>query len=486
MTARILVIDDTPTNVKLLEAKLQAEYFDVISAHDGPTGLALAKKEAPDLILLDVMMPGMDGFEVARQLRADAKTRFIPVVMITALTDRSDRVRGLEAGADDFLSKPVNDLALFARVRSLTRMKVMLDELRIRQAASEDLGGAIEADFEQVTGDALGKVLLVESIDFTAEKIVTCLEAAGHEAVRFSHGEPALAHVREMNPDLVIVGLYLDGEDGLRLCSQFRSMEATRNTPILLILDEGDLKPLAKGLDLGVTDYLVKPIDRNELLARVKTQIRHRRYHDGLRNMLKDSVSLAYTDSLTGVYNRRYMNAHLDRKIMEIAETGKPLSLIFFDLDHFKQVNDQHGHGAGDAILRGLAKRVTGCVRNFDLLARYGGEEFVVIMPDASHDVAVSVAERLRCAIEREPMESDEAGKSLCVTASLGVATTTDFNETPDVLIERADKALYEAKRQGRNRVVSGEGADAQAIIARRSLAAQSESESEASQRAAG
>jgi two-component system cell cycle response regulator len=486
MTARILVIDDTPTNVKLLEAKLQAEYFDVISAYDGPTGLEMAKKEAPDLILLDVMMPGMDGFEVAKKLRADAKTRFIPVVMITALTDRSDRVRGLEAGADDFLSKPVNDLALFARVRSLTRMKVMLDELRIRQAASEDLGGTLESDFDQMTGEALGKVLLVESIDFTAEKIVSCLQAAGHEAVRFSQGEPALAHAREMNPDLVIVGLYLNGEDGLRLCSQFRSMEATRNVPILLILDEGDLKPLAKGLDLGVTDYLVKPIDRNELLARVKTQIRHRRYHDGLRSMLQDSVSMAYTDGLTGVYNRRYMNAHLDRKIMEIAETGKPLSLVFFDLDHFKQVNDEHGHAAGDAILRGVAKRVSACIRNFDLLARYGGEEFVVIMPDAPHDIAISVAERLRSAIEREPMETDEPDKTLAVTTSLGVATTSDFNETPDELIERADKALYEAKRKGRNRVESAEGVDAQEVLQRRRAICEAESQAEQSHRAAG
>src|SRR3546814_2951801 len=132
MTARILVVDDIPANVKLLEVKLTAEYFDVVTASDGPSALDRAHSDAPDLILADVMMPGMDGFELCRRLKADPETSHIPLVMVTALSDVSDRVRGLEAGADDFLTKPVNDIALFARVRSLARLKQMMDELRLR------------------------------------------------------------------------------------------------------------------------------------------------------------------------------------------------------------------------------------------------------------------------------------------------------------------------------------------------------------------
>src|ERR1700730_1056591 len=133
MTARALVVDDVELNVKLLEAKLSSEYYEVIAADNGPAALELAESELPDIILLDVMMPRMDGLEVCRRLKANPRTTDIPVVMVTALSGVADRLRGLKAGADDFLTKPVNDIALFARVRSLVRLKRMMDELRLRE-----------------------------------------------------------------------------------------------------------------------------------------------------------------------------------------------------------------------------------------------------------------------------------------------------------------------------------------------------------------
>ncbi len=468
MTARILVVDDIPANVRLLEAKLKAEYFEVLTASDGPAALEAAQAQAPDLILLDVMMPGMDGFEVAGRLKADPKTRHIPIVMITALTDTSDRVRGLEAGADDFLSKPVNDIALFARVRSLARLKVMIDELRVRHATTGQLEIADEGPLDAEDDAANGHILLVESVDLLAEKLAARLSAAGHEVQRATSSAEALERSREQGLDLLMVSLHLAGEDGLRLCSRFRSQDQTRHVPILLILDEDELEQLAKGLELGVTDYLIRPIDHNELLARTRTQIRRRRYHDKLREMLDKSVSLAYTDALTGVYNRRYMNAHLDRKIMEISDTQKPLSVVIFDIDHFKQVNDNYGHAGGDEVLRTLAERVGSSIRDFDLLARYGGEEFVVIMPSTPADVAAMVAERLRQRLEAQAFEVPGHDQPLPITASLGVATTTDPMETADNLLARADAALYAAKRGGRNRVCSAdapEGAGAEEPI---------------------
>ena len=457
MTARILVVDDIPANVRLLEAKLKAEYFEVLTASDGPAALEATQAQAPDLILLDVMMPGMDGFEVARRLKADPKTRHIPIVMITALTDTSDRVRGLEAGADDFLSKPVNDVALFARVRSLARLKVMIDELRVRHATTGQLEIADEGPLVAEDDAANGQILLVETVDLLAEKLAARLSAAGHEVQRATSSAEALERSREQGLDLLMVSLHLAGEDGLRLCSRFRSQDQTRHVPILLILDEDELEQLAKGLELGVTDYLIRPIDHNELLARTRTQIRRRRYHDKLREMLDKSVSLAYTDALTGVYNRRYMNAHLDRKIMEISDTQKPLSVVIFDIDHFKQVNDNYGHAAGDEVLKTLAERVGSSIRDFDLLARYGGEEFVVIMPSTPADVAAMVAERLRQRLETQAFGVSGHDHPLPITASLGVATTTDPMETADNLLARADAALYVAKRGGRNRVCSAD-----------------------------
>src|SRR3954464_14676696 len=140
MTARILVVDDIESNVRLLQAKLSAEYYEVLTANDGPTALAIAQSERPDIVLLDVMMPGMDGFDVCRRLKEDADTRHVPVVLVTALDGRADRVAGLEAGADDFLTKPIDDVMLFARVRSLTRLKTVIDELREREASGRRMG----------------------------------------------------------------------------------------------------------------------------------------------------------------------------------------------------------------------------------------------------------------------------------------------------------------------------------------------------------
>src|SRR5437763_3287275 len=140
MTARVLVVDDVPANVKLLDARLSAEYFDVLTASNGAEALALCERGECDVVLLDVMMPDMDGFEVCRRLKSNPGTHHIPVVMVTALDQPSDRVRGLEVGADDFLTKPVNDLALISRVRSLARLKLMTDELRMRAVTSRDIG----------------------------------------------------------------------------------------------------------------------------------------------------------------------------------------------------------------------------------------------------------------------------------------------------------------------------------------------------------
>lgn len=457
MTARILVVDDIAANVKLLEAKLSAEYYDVLTAESGPRALQVAAERGPDLILLDVMMPEMDGFEVCRRLKADPGTEHIPVVMVTALSEVTDRVHGLESGADDFLSKPVDDTALFARVRSLLRLKMMMDELRVRQETSDQLGTLEGGD--QVD-DSPARVLVVESSPHAARRICDHLTEAGHDVEHADSADSALEQGRLGHHELIIVGIDLAGDDGLRLCSQFRSQEETRHVPLLIVLDDMDLPRLAKGLDLGVTDYLVKPLDRGELLARARTQIRRKRYHDRLRSRIERSVSMAFTDALTGLRNRRYLTTHLDRKLMGIAQSGKPVSTAIVDVDHFKEINDRHGHKAGDDVLARLADVLQDNLRSIDLVARYGGEEFVVVMPDTAGGEAHRVAERLRGKI----MAFDFAGccedRSLAVTVSVGVAATTDPQELAEDILTRADRALYRAKNEGRNRVVLAEEED--------------------------
>jgi two-component system cell cycle response regulator len=452
MTARVLVVDDVELNVKLLEAKLASEYFEVLSASNGPTALELADAELPDIILLDVMMPRMDGFEVCRRLKANLRTTDIPVVMVTALSDVSDRLRGLESGADDFLTKPVNDIALFARVRSLVRLKRMMDELRLR----EEVCGRFSSDDNLDSPAAEGPpatVLLVEEQGFAATRIADTLSSVAGTVLRAASCAEAQQRLGE-GAELVILSMSLPDGDPLRLVSQLRANESGRDLPILLMAEDGELPRLAKGLDLGANDYLLRPVDRNELLARVRTQIRRKRLQERLRANYRRSLSLALTDELTGLYNRRYVFAHLNELLARIPDNGNKTAVMLFDIDHFKQVNDRHGHPAGDEVLRELAGRALRHVRSVDLVGRIGGEEFIVVMPETNLSGATLVAERLRAAVAEDPFML-EGSRTLPVTVSIGVAITGDRNDKIDDLLKRADDALYTAKNGGRNRVVT-------------------------------
>jgi two-component system cell cycle response regulator len=453
MTARVLVVDDILSNVKLLEAKLTAEYFEVVSAFNGLDALARIEEHTPDIVLLDVMMPGMDGFEVCRRIKANPKTAHIPVVMVTALDQPSDRVAGLDAGADDFLTKPVDDAALFARVRSLVRLKMMTDELRMREATGQSMGLLDPAD-TLTDANPSGRILIIEDRPESVAWFAGALQPT-HEVSSVDTFEETLVRVKGGDYDLIVVSLGMRGFDGLRLCSQLRSLPEGRNVPILVVVSDGDRRKLTQALEMGVNDYLTRPVDKNELVARVRTQLRKKRYADRLRHNVQLSLEMAITDQLTGLHNRRYMARHLDNLVVSARKTGKPLAFLIMDIDFFKSVNDTHGHDIGDEVLREFAQRIGANIRGIDLACRYGGEEFVVVMPDTDVAFAYSVAERLRKSIETTPIAISRAPGNLSITISIGIASSGGEGDTADALLHRADQALYRAKRTGRNRVVA-------------------------------
>ena len=454
MTARVLVVDDLEPNVKLLEAKLRAEYFDVIGAYSGKEALEIAAQEKPDIILLDVMMPGMDGFETCRNLKSNPETMHIPVVMVTALDQQADRISGLEAGADDFLTKPVEDLALFARVRSLTRLKMMTDELRARHATGKDLGIVGNIDLDAVTSEA--RIFLIDDNEEQAARLVAAIGADAKQVTHETDPEAALTSVRGGDFDLIMVNMSIESMDPLRLCSSIRSFEETRLTPILAVVRQGDTRKLVRALDIGVNDYVTRPVDRNELSARVITQLRRKRYVDQLRSSFQVSLEMAVTDQLTGLYNRRYLASHLSAMFDRAYWTGRPLSIMVLDIDNFKTVNDSHGHDVGDRVPSDFADRITASIRGIDLACRYGGEEFLIAMPDTDMSFASVVAERLRQEIATAKFKVNNGREELGVTVSIGIATTENGpdEDSAQKLIKRADEALYEAKTGGRNRVI--------------------------------
>ena len=454
MTARVLVVDDIEANVKLLEARLTAEYFEVLTARSGPEALEVCGRVGTDVVLLDVMMPGMDGFQVCRQLKADPKTQHIPVIMVTALDQPTDKVQGLEAGADDFLTKPVDDVALITRVKNLARLKTLTDEMLMRASTSEQMGLVEDEQVGNPLAESKGRILLVEDNPRSAERIAETLSSAQEVTVE-PDPQRALMALPEGDFDLLMVSLTLEEADGLRLCSQVRSLDRTRHLPILTLVEPGDDARLLRGLDMGVNDYLVRPIEKNELMARVRTQVKRKRYADKLKHRLEESVEMAITDPLTGLHNRRYMESHLKTLVEEAVQRGKALSLLIADIDYFKSVNDTHGHDVGDVVLKEFAGRVRRNTRGIDLACRLGGEEFVVVMPDTDLSKAYLVAERLRQCIAGQPFLVGDAIAALDITASVGVATLEFPDDAPETILKRADQALYCAKRDGRNRVVA-------------------------------
>jgi two-component system cell cycle response regulator len=452
MTARVLVVDDIVANVKLLGARLTAEYFEVLSASSGPQALEICARERVDVVLLDVMMPGMDGFEVCRRLKSAPQTHHLPVIMVTALDQPSDRVQGLEAGADDFLTKPVDDIALITRVKNLARLKMLTDEMAMRAMTSRQLGLADdEAALAKVMGDEGGRIMIVDDHPRSSVRLAQAL-GKGYDSVAERDIAAAMTRLSEEPFDLALVSLSLMTADGLRLCSQLRSLDMTRHLPIIIMVEPGDEARLMRGLDMGINDYLMRPIERHELLARVKTQTKRKRHSDFLRNRLEETVEQSITDSLTGLHNRRYLVGHLKTLVSQSLAQGRPLSVLIADLDHFKQVNDTHGHDAGDAVLREFSQRFRRNTRGIDLAGRLGGEEFLIIMPDTDLARGRQVAERLRSCVAADEF-TIQGGKRIKVTSSVGLATLERADDTPDTLFKRADRALYAAKKAGRNRV---------------------------------
>jgi two-component system cell cycle response regulator len=453
MTARVLVVDDIPANLKLLEARLSAEYFQVVTAFCGSDALDICAQQRIDVVLLDVMMPGMDGFEVCRRIKSDPATQDIPVIMVTALDQPTDKLQGLESGADDFLTKPVDDIALVTRVKNLARLKILNDEMLMRASTSRQMGLSDGAALQKATSVRPGRMLLVDDHPRSAARLVEVISKT-HDVFVERDINAALMKLAEHDFDLLIVSLSLSNADGLRLCSQVRSLDRTRHMPIIILVEPGDNARLLRGMDIGVNDYLMRPIDRHELLARIRTQIKRKRFNDYLRNRLEESVELAIIDPLTGLHNRRYLENHLRTLVEGAIRSGRPVSVLMADIDHFKRVNDTHGHDGGDIILKEFASRLKCNTRGIDLACRLGGEEFVVIMPETDMVRALQVAERTRAMIASEPFQLRPELK-LRVTASVGLATLESVEDTPETILKRADNALYAAKRRGRNRVAA-------------------------------
>ena len=455
MPQTVLIVDEVATNRIVLRVKLAAAYYSVRQAANGAEALATCARNAPDLILLG-QVGNMQGSEFARRLRTDPKTRNVPLIFLTRPDDERARVEALEAGADDVISHPVSEMMLLARIRNLSRARDAERELRLRDGTQRALGFAEpRAGFEMPA-----RVTVVTDQPTDVEHWLSQLRARVSHRIEIRSPREMLAQHPNgsMAPDVCIVTLpRLLPETGLGTLSELRARSATRHCAMLVLCDRETRQAAASALDLGGNDLVVGAFDPDELVLRLENQIARKRTADRLRATMRDGLHAAVTDPLTGLYNRRYALPHLARVSEEAQSTGRRFGVLIADLDHFKRINDLHGHAAGDAVLAGVARQIKDNLRAVDLVARIGGEEFLIVLPDTGSHRARRTAQRLCQVIRHTPFLAPGQDVPINATVSIGMAMGPLFTTAPSGsdsdLLKLADRALYASKADGRNKV---------------------------------
>ena len=451
---KVLIADDSQVALASLEKMLSSGLFQTIRASNGKEAYDKALCELPDLILLDVMMPEMNGFEVAKILKEDSRTRSIPIMMVTALDDPENEHAGREAGAEEYLAKPVRPRELLARANSLIALRQYRDQLIIRKHSQWSF---IVDKHSDDAGPELQKepplVLLVEDNESDAELVRHLLKDLPLRLERVANGADAVDLCQTGRVDLMLLDILLPGLNGFEVCRQVKSSEKGKDLPIVVITCLEDMDSRLKCIELQTDDFLVKPIVGRELQARVKILLEKKKQLDRLRSHYEEALNSAVVDWLTGLYNHGYFKKFLDLEIKKSLRQRYPVTLIMIDVDNFKAVNDAYGHPTGDVILQELAQVVRKAVREVDLVARYGGDEFAIVLPYSDGHGAQQVAHRIGEAIRTHGFSPKASDRKAYLTVSMGVAEYPEDAVHVDELIHSADQRLYEAKIKRKNQI---------------------------------
>jgi len=487
---KILVVDDEPALHKLVKIQLTRRNYDVLSCLDSEQVVKKIEKWHPDLILMDLMMPKLDGISATRRIRNMELNSYLPIIVLTARKDVLDVVEALEAGADDYITKPFEIDELHARIKNMLRIKQLQDSLLVKTTELDEANHQImrlnqvltntnrqlqkkvydlhslfeisfkvigETDFPRLTNTALLNALGI----FTAKgAMLLLLNPEDHKAFEVAASKGFLADkvkdFKVLRHDKLVHYLEL-------IKKPFQIKDVVREfQEIIPLLEDMEVKvvaPLFQGDDIigilclgpSVTDEEYPP-DVLELLGIVANML-----SVALRNAenFEKLKAMSYTDGMTGLHNYRFFRLRLKEELARARRSQTPVSLLILDVDFFKNYNDTLGHPAGDEVLRQVSAILKHIVRDNDIVARYGGEEFAVILPSTGHEGAMALGERIRENIEKYyfPQEEIQPGGSL--TISIGTATYPDDAVVMEDLIVSADRALYYAKKNGRNQVVS-------------------------------
>ena len=468
--SRILVVDDEPVARQIVTDALAEQGFAAEPVPDGPAALERVASDPPALILLDILMPGLSGLEVLRKLKGDPKTQPIPVILVTARDRPVDLVEGLEAGADDYLAKPVDPSELLARVRAHLRTGDLLTQF---EKDREDLATVLEIS-RAVSSTLKSSEIFGILVDRTARivqayrcSLVLIGEAHDTAYVVASHDDPSIRNLKislRKYPEIrmAVAQRQLVVVDNIKedpLMAEVR--EHLGGAPFVsilvlpIILREnvvGTLLLRTSHLTPGFTEREIRICQLIADIAAAALQNAH--LFESLELANVNLERLALVDDLTGAFNRRFFFRRLEEEFHRARRYKFPLACIFLDIDRFKLVNDRYGHLVGDRILREVTEVIRASIRRTDILARYGGEEFAILLPMTSGEGAVVEGERIRQVVRSHAFGADVG--PVQITISLGVSAFPGARiSSVEDLIARADDALYQAKGEGRDRLIT-------------------------------
>ncbi|WP_156369495.1 diguanylate cyclase domain-containing protein [Duganella sp. Leaf126] len=420
--AAVLIVDDAPENLAVLRKLMVEQGYQTFVANSGERALKIARRAHPDLILLDVMMPGMDGFETCRQLKGSAATARIPVIFMSARTETDDVVAGFDLGAVDYISKPLRLAEVRARVRTQL-------QIRVNAESQEEQAERLRT----IVNNMAEGLLIIE-----ADGRIQFANPACNRHLGYADNALAGYHISDLlNP--AVVQEYLEYFSRYASAPGVTHHHGTRE----VIIRQRSGSPVC--MDLTLTPmYLRQPL----FIGLLHDITHHKRSEDALQRA-------AMIDPLTKIANRRHFDSFLEQEWQRSMRSGQPLSLVVLDVDHFKLYNDTLGHPAGDACLQQVAQAIAShAMRTTDLAARYGGEEFVMLFAETPSDAACTLAEAVRAHVEALQIPHPRSTTSAWLTVSIGVATILPHQlDNTESLFVAADRAMYAAKERGRNQV---------------------------------
>ncbi len=456
MAGRVLIANNSSTGRIVLKVNLSTASYDVLQATTGSELLEMAARERPELIILDSAFENDRAVDYCIDLKSGTETSTIPVLILATAYSAADRLAALNAGADDVLCTPISKPWLLACVRNVLRTSAIEHERRMRSMTAMELGfqDANAAFYRQ------GVVLAAGADGNQAPDWQEPLRALSSCVVKLSSRDSILDETSEegLKPDLIVLPAPdIGSPEATNLVAELRSRAATRHAAIVMIVPTQEQSAAIAALDMGANEVITTATSDAETAFRLSRQLTRKLDSDHLRNMMENSMRMAVTDTLTGLFNRRYALPHLKRVAQNSDRTDTPFAVMVLDLDHFKRINDTYGHAAGDLVLKTIAQRLKSNIRAADLVARIGGEEFLVVLPDTDLATARSAAERLRMATSGQPIDIGNGHSPIRVTASIGVSVWgRGHGDVVQVerMVDQADQALLGAKSTGRNQVM--------------------------------